>query len=59
MTDIQRHKAILSLIESYTTTHAISQSSAKAALYREGLFTKKGEPRRRYDSYSLKVNAQV
>lgn len=49
MTEIQRYTAINQLIERYTDENTVSQKVARDALIREGIYTKSGKLKKRFD----------
>lgn len=57
MTEAQRSQAISRLIKAYTDETTVSQSSARAALIKEGIYTKKGRLRAEFGGSQPKDKA--
>ncbi|MBK8631369.1 MAG: hypothetical protein IPN84_14600 [Sphingomonadales bacterium] len=49
MTEAQRYKAISDMLDAYTAKHTVSPEAARKALIREGIYTPKGNLKKKYD----------
>ena len=59
MTEAQRYTAITKLIESYTKKHTVSQTAARNALIREGIYTKNGRLKAKFREEIVQDQAAV
>jgi hypothetical protein len=58
MLDQERREAIHALIRDYTTKNTVDQKTARAALYREGIYTKDGQLRPEFGGPPLRKSSK-